>query len=148
MVIMHMIPDHVVEQAVASPLTIIASDGVIAGGKGHPRGAGTFARVLGLYVREKKALSLIEAIRKITLAPAQRLEKYVPAAKDKGRIRIGADADLTVFNPDTVADRATFLEPARYSTGIEHVIVAGVPVVSSGKLRDGVLPGRAVRVAR
>jgi N-acyl-D-aspartate/D-glutamate deacylase len=145
MVIMHMIPDEVVELAVASPLTLIASDGIITGGKGHPRGAGTFARVLGLYVREKKVLPLMDAIRKIALAPAQRLESYVPAARNKGRIRVGADADITVFNPATVIDRATFTQPAQFSTGIEHVVVAGVPVVTSGKLATGVLPGRAVR---
>src|SRR5688572_2057117 len=145
MAIMHMIPDDVVEQAVASPLTIIASDGILTNGKGHPRGAGTFSRVLGLYVREKKALSLMEALRKMSLAPAMRLEKYVAAMANKGRIRVGADADITIFDPARVIDRATFAQPAQYSAGIEHVIVAGVPVVAGGKLRDEVRPGRAVR---
>jgi N-acyl-D-aspartate/D-glutamate deacylase len=148
MVIMHMIPDEVVDQAVASPLTMIASDGIITGGKGHPRGAGTFSRVLGLYVRERKTLPLMEAIRKMTLLPAKRLESYLPAARLKGRIRTGADADLTVFDPAAVTDRATFTNPAQYSAGIRHVIVSGVPVVSDGKLREGVLPGKALRVSR
>ncbi len=145
MVIMHMIPDSVVEQAVASPLTMIASDGVITNGKGHPRGAGTYARVLGYYVRERKTLSLMEAIGKMTLVPAQRLEKFVPEMKNKGRIRVGADADLAVFDGAIVRDQATFRDPAQYSTGIPHVIVGGVPVVRDGKIVEGVFPGKAVR---
>jgi N-acyl-D-glutamate deacylase len=74
-----------------------------------------------------------------------RLEKYVPAVRNKGRIRVGADADITIFDPARVMDRATFAQPAQYSAGIEHVIVAGVPVVAGGKLRDDVRPGRSVR---
>jgi dihydroorotase len=145
MVIMHMIPDEVVRLAIASPNVLIASDGVLRGGKGHPRGAGTFARVLGRYVRETKMLSLQEAIRKMSLMPAQRLEGYVPAMRAKGRIRVGADADLAIFDAARVTDRATFENPAQYSTGIEHVLVNGIAVVRGGKLQDGVRPGRAVR---
>jgi dihydroorotase len=84
----------------------------------------------------------------MTLLPAKRLESYLPAARLKGRIRTGADADLTVFDPAAVTDRATFTNPAQYSAGIRHVIVSGVPVVSDGKLREGVLPGKALRVSR
>ena len=145
MVIMHMIPDAVVTAAVAHPLTMIASDGLITGGKGHPRGSGTFARVLGRYVREAGALPLMDAITKMTLQPARRLEGYAPVMKDKGRIRIGADADLTIFDPQRVIDRSTFREPALFSEGIRHVLVAGVPVVNDGRLQSGVYPGRAVR---
>lgn len=147
MVIMHMIPDKVVETAVASPLTMIASDGVLTNGKGHPRGAGTFARLLGLYVRERKALPLMDAIAKISLAPARRLESYVPAMKQKGRIKVGADADIVIFDPARVTDRATFREPALPSEGIEYVLVAGTPVVQAGKLVESVRPGRAIRAA-
>jgi dihydroorotase len=145
MVIMHMIPDSAVEQAVASPLTMIASDGIITNGKGHPRGAGTFARVLGYYVRERKLLSLMDAIGKMALAPAQRLENLAPEMKNKGRIRVGADADLAVFNAALVRDQATFREPAQFSAGIAHVIVAGVPVVQDGKVAEGVFPGKPIR---
>jgi len=145
MVIMHMIPDAIVRQAVASPHTMIASDGMIVNGKGHPRGAGTFARVLGKYVREEKALSLMDAIAKMSLRPAQRLEPYVPAMRNKGRIKVGADADLAIFDPATVIDRATFQNPAQYSEGIPYVLVGGVPVVERGKLVESVFPGQAVR---
>lgn len=140
MVIMHMIPPDVVTAAVASPLTMIASDGVITNGKGHPRGAGTFARVLGRFVREQKALSLADALAKMTVQPANRV-----GLKSKGRVQVGADADLTLFNPDTVLDAANFREPTRPSVGIEHVLVNGTPVVTRGELVEGVMPGRAVR---
>ena len=128
---------------------IIASDGVpFIEGKGHPRGAGTFARVLGHYSREKKLLPLMDALAKMTILPARRLEGHVPAMKQKGRIAIGADADITVFNPDTVLDRATFEVPSTPSAGIPHVIVNGIFVVRDGQLMKNVMPGRAVRNAK
>lgn len=147
MVIMHMIPDRVVSEVVASPLTMIASDGMITNGKGHPRGAGTYARVLGRFVREQNALTLSDAIRKISLMPAQRLEKYVPAMKNKGRIRVGADGDLTIFDAAKVLDMATFQQPALPSQGIPYVVVGGTVVVNEGNLVEGVYPGKAVRAA-
>jgi len=119
---------------------MIASDGIIDHGKGHPRGAGTYARVLGRYVREQHALSLMDAIRKMNLMPAQRF-----GIQSKGRLQVGADADITVFDPDRVADRATFDNPAQYSEGIPYVLVGGFLVVRDGKLVEGVAPGRAVR---
>ena len=145
MVIMHMIPEPMVNLAIASPLTMIASDGVITNGKGHPRGAGTFARLLGHYVRDQKLLDLETAVAKVTLWPARRLETYVPAMKRKGRVQEGADADITVFDPATIRDKATFASPAEYSEGVKHVFVAGQPVVRDGKLVDNVFPGQAVR---
>ncbi|MBK9153885.1 MAG: amidohydrolase family protein [Chloracidobacterium sp.] len=144
-VIGHAIPEEVARMTAANPRVMVASDGRIENGKGHPRGVGTFARVLGRYVREQKVLSLMDAIRKMSLLPAQRLEKVVPAMRNKGRIKVGADADLTVFDPTTVIDRATFENPAQYSTGIAHVMVGGVFVVRDEKLVDGVKPGKAVR---
>ncbi len=147
MVIMHMIPDPVVEAAVASPLVLIASDGILQNGKGHPRGAGTFARVLGRYVRTSRALSMMDALRKMTLLPAQRLEARAPMMKNKGRIRLGADADLTAFDPERVIDRATFQQPAQFSEGIRHVWVNGVAVVKDGQLQKGLYPGQAVRAS-
>ncbi len=145
MVILHLNTPEMEAAAIESPLTAIATDGMITAGKGHPRTAGTYARVLGYYVRERKTLTLMEAIRKMTLLPAQRLERWAPAFRNKGRIRIGADADLAVFDPATVTDRATYQEPARPSEGFRHVIVNGVPVVRAGELVEGVFPGRPAR---
>lgn len=134
-----------IDAAIESPLTMIASDGALFNGKGHPRTSGTYARVLGHYVREEKALDLMTALKKMTLMPAQRLEKRAPMFKDKGRIRVGADADITVFDANTVIDKATYDNPLQYSEGIRFVLVNGVPVVKDGKLVDGVFPGRAAR---
>ena len=131
--------------AITSPLTSIASDGLLIDGKGHPRAAGTRARVLRHYVRETGQLSLVEAIRKLALMPAQRLERVAPAARSKGRIKVGADADITVFDAATVADRSTYQQPALTSVGFRYVLVTGVPVVANGVVVEGVLPGRGVR---
>jgi N-acyl-D-aspartate/D-glutamate deacylase len=134
-----------VHAAIVSPLTMIASDGYLSKRQGHPRTAGTYALVLGRYVREEKSLDLMTALKKMTLMPAQRLEKRAPMFKDKGRIRVGADADITVFDADRVIDKATYEEPLRYSEGIRFVLVNGVAVVRDGQLVDGVFPGRAAR---
>jgi dihydroorotase len=145
-VVIFMIPETIVRLAVADPMVMIASDGMpSAGGSVHPRGQGTFSRVLGKYVREEKALDLMTALRKMTLMPAQRLEQRAPAFKAKGRIKQGADADITIFDPDRVIDSATFEKPLQYSEGIRFVLVNGVAVVADGKLVDGVFPGRAAR---
>ncbi len=146
-VIVHLMSEEMIQLAVAHPLTIIASDSLLMGGKGHPRSTGTFCRVLGQYVREKKTLMLKEALRKMTLMPAQRLEGRVPAMKNKGRIRIGADADITVFDPEKVIDKATFKEPIKYSEGIGYVLVNGVPVVKEGQLQTNLAPGKPVRAS-
>jgi dihydroorotase len=146
LVVIHEIPEAVVRAAVANPSIMIASDGLpITGPKIHPRGQGTFSRVLGHYVREEKALDLMIALRKMTLLPAQLLEERTPSFKNKGRIRVGADADVTVFDPNRVIDKATFEEPLQYSDGIQFVLVNGVPVVKDGQLVEGVYPGREAR---
>jgi dihydroorotase len=145
MVIAHSIPENVVKLTIADSIVIIASDGMLEGGKGHPRGTGTFARVLGKYVREEKLLTLSEGLHKITLMPAQRLEKIAPVMKNKGRIREGADADITIFDPEKIIDQATYDEPAKYSRGISYVLVNGTVVVNNGLLQDGVFAGKAVR---
>ncbi|MEO7366422.1 MAG: amidohydrolase family protein, partial [Gemmatimonadaceae bacterium] len=132
--------------ALTSPLTMIASDGGTgANNAAHPRIAGTYARVLGKYVREEKILTLMEALRKMTLMPAQRLENRATAMRNKGRIRVGADADITIFDPATVADRSTFKDPFVTSAGIPYVIVNGVPVVSAGVVDTTVAPGKGIR---
>ncbi len=140
MVAIHCIPEEIVRMAVAAPDVMIASDGILDQGKGHPRAAGTYARVLGKYVREEQALSLMDALRKMSLMPAQRLQ-----LPNKGRLRVGADADITIFDPDRVKDRATFENPAQYSEGIPYVIVNGAFVVRNGELQRGVYPGQGLR---
>ncbi len=106
--------------AIANPNGMVASDAIINNGNGHPRAAGTFPRVLGKYVREDKALPLIDAVRKMTLEPAKRLE-----LEGKGRMQIGCDADITVFDPETVIDGATFSDLHIQPEGIEYVFIGG-----------------------
>ncbi len=115
------------------PWVMVASDGGI--GAAHPRGAGTFPRVLGRFVREKHWLTLPEAIRKMTSLPAQRL-----GWKDRGVLREGAYADLVLFDPATVIDHATFRKPQELPVGIEKVFVNGV-LVWNGARSTGVTPG-------
>ena len=145
MVAIFSMTEEVVTAAIKSPVTMIASDGILEKGKGHPRTAGTYARILGRYVREQRALTLVDALTKITLMPAKRLERRVPSMKNKGRIRIGADADLTIFDPQAIVDKSTFQEPAKYSEGIRFVLINGVMVVKDGQLQSDIYPGRAVR---
>jgi dihydroorotase len=156
-VVVHTNTEQMVTVAITSPLTIIASDAYWQNGLGHPRTTGTFARVLGRYVRGPHpltpspagsggtTLALMDAIRKMTLMPAQRLEARVPAMRQKGRLRVGADADITIFDPATVIDRSTYREPSLSPIGIQHVIVNGVSVVANGQAVEGVAPGKAVR---
>jgi N-acyl-D-aspartate/D-glutamate deacylase len=145
-ILLYMMRDENVDRAVAADGVIIASDGVeFVDGKGHPRGAGTYARVLGHYVRERGVLPLMDALAKMTILPAKRLETVAPVMRNKGRIREGADADITVFDPATVIDRATFAEPTLPSGGIPHVLVAGTFVVRDGELVEGAVPGVGIR---
>jgi imidazolonepropionase-like amidohydrolase len=144
-IINHRIPEATVTTAVAHPGVIIASDAIVyIDGKGHPRATGTFARVLGVYVREKHALSLMDALGKMTWLPAHRLEGISPAMHHKGRVQVGADADLTLFDPATVTDRATYQNPTLTSAGIPYVIVGGVLVVDGGQIVPSVHPGKGV----
>jgi imidazolonepropionase-like amidohydrolase len=147
-VVVHTNTEQMVAVAINSPITIIASDAYWQNGTGHPRTTGTFAKVLGRYVREAHSLSLMEAIRKMTLMPAQRLEARVPAMRQKGRLRVGADADITIFDAARVLDRSTYREPALSPVGLENVIVNGVSVVANGRAVEGVVPGTAVRAPR
>jgi N-acyl-D-amino-acid deacylase len=134
-----------VERFLAHPLSVICSDApartATANGAGtsHPRAFGSYPRVLGHYVRDRRIMPLETAIMKMTSAPAARL-KFA----DRGRIAAGLAADLVVFDPDTVADRATFETPHLYPVGILHVIVNGVPVISAGE-HTGATPGTAVK---
>lgn len=131
---------EMVDAVIAEPLVMIASDGA----DGHPRNAGTYSRILARYVRERGSITLMDAIRKMALMPAERLEKSTPAARRKGRLQEGADADIVVFDPRTVTDRATFAAPREPSTGMQYVIVGGSVLIDQGKLLPGTFPGRAL----
>ena len=120
-----------------TPWIMASSDGGIGGR--HPRGTGTFPRVLGRFVRENKWLSLEEAVRKMSAFPAQRL-----GLKDRGLVKKGMKADLVLFDPATVIDRATFVEPQLFSEGIKGVFVNGVRVWDGSKI-TGALPGQIIR---
>ena len=111
----------------------------------HPRTAGTFGRMLRMYVRETGTMDLVEAIRRSATLPAQLLESFAPAMRRKGRIQIGADADIIAFDPDVVSDQATYQRSCRPSTGFEHVVVNGVPVIEDGLLDLSAFPGRPIR---
>ena len=148
-VIMHprdeSVADAWVRAAVRDPLPMFASDGILSNGVGHPRVVGTFTRILGRYVREQRDLSLMEALRRMTIAPARRLERRVPAMRRKGRMSVDADADIVLFDPRTVSDRATYREPTLPPAGVPFVFVGGVAVVSHGALRTSAMPGRPLR---
>jgi dihydroorotase len=143
-VIIHGRSEEQTRAAILSPLTMIASDGFIENGRGHPRTSGSYSKVLGKYVREEGALTLMDALRKMTSDPARRLEARVPAMAQKGRVRVGADADLTIFNPATVIDRSTYEDATIPATGIPYVIVGGKVVVDSGKVTEA-RAGRPIR---
>ena len=142
-VIIHMMKPEWIIKGIQDKNTIIASDGMPYAPGAHPRTAGTFSRVLGRYVREKGTIPLMEAIQKMTLMPAQRLEQVAPAMRLKGRLQVGMDADITVFDPNTIIDRADF-KGLKFSEGIHHVLVNGQLVVTEGENVDGVFPGRPI----
>ena len=137
--IAHVMKENEVESALKHPRTAIASDGILNEGNGHPRAAGTFPRILGYYARDRKLFSLFDAIRKMTLLPSERL------GIDKGHLSIGADADITVFDPDKIVDTADFGNPLSPPHGIEYVIIGGKLALVEGKIIRGDL-GRAVRL--
>ena len=134
-------PGGDVDRVMRHPQTCIASDGSVfrfGVGNPHPRSYGCFPRVLGRYVRERKLLTLEQAIHKMTALPAKRL-----GWTDRGVIKPGFWADVAVFNPKTVIDKATFFKPHQYSVGVEHVIVRGRFVLKAGKM-TGRRPGRPI----
>jgi N-acyl-D-aspartate/D-glutamate deacylase len=121
--------------SIGSDGTAVKTEGPLARGNPHPRYYGTFPRVLGRYVREEKVITLEEAIRKMTSANAAKVRQY-----DRGLLRPGMRADVTVFNPNTVIDHATFEKPHQYATGIDYVIVNGTVVLEKGR-HTGARPG-------
>ncbi len=132
--------DATVDAVIRNPLVMIASDGEM----GHPRNAGTYCRILARYVREQQSLTLQDAIRKMSFMPAQELERSTSEATRKGRIQVGADADIAVFDLATVSDRATYAHPTEPSTGMRYVLVGGTMVVDGGKLVPNIFPGHAI----
>ncbi len=132
--IYHVLDERDVERIMKHPMTMFGSDGRLTQpgeGHPHPRWYGSFPRILGQYVREKEVLRLEEAIHKMTGMPAERL-----GIRDRGRIQVGMKADLVVFNPETIRDRATFEDPHQYSIGVEYVFVNGKPIVTPGGLTN------------
>ncbi|MCS6952057.1 MAG: amidohydrolase family protein [Bryobacterales bacterium] len=140
--IYHALSEEDLERILKAPFTMVASDGgipVFGEGAPHPRNYGTFARILGRYVRERKLLALEEAVRRMSALPAARLGLW-----DRGQLRPGMKADIALLDPDTVADRATFQDPHQYAVGVRHVWVNGKAVLLDGVL-TGERPGRVLR---
>lgn len=145
-ILTHMNTEETLQTAFKDPTVMVISDGVDLESRfSHPRAAGSYARVLGKYVRDDKVLSLMDALRRMTLMPAQRLEARAPAMKRKGRVQVGADADIVVFDPQTVTEKAKYLDAMQASEGFLIVMVNGTVVVNKGKVVPGVHPGRGVR---
>lgn len=142
-VIIHMMKPEWIKVGVSHPVSIIASDGMPYAPGAHPRTAGTFSRILGKYVREEKILDLITALKKMTIMPAKRLEKIAPSMARKGRLQIGADADITIFNPNTIIDKADF-SGLKYSEGVETVIIDGKIIIKEGRIIENVFPGKPI----
>ena len=143
-VIVHNMQPEWLKLGMQNSSVMIASDGMPYSALAHPRSAGTFSRVLGKYVREDKLLDLNAAISKMTLLPAKRLASIAPSMHQKGRIQVGADADITIFNADKIIDKASFDKGLAFSEGVEFVIVNGTLVLKNGKTVNGVFPGKAV----
>lgn len=142
--ILHIMKPEWIRAGIATEGTIIASDGMHYAKLAHPRTAGTFSRVLGKYVREEQVLSLSEAIEKMTLLPAKRLEKVSPMMRFKGRIQVGVDADITIFDPNSIIDKATFEKGLEFSQGVHFVLVSGKLVLKGGKILKNTFPGEAI----
>ncbi len=139
--IYHAMTEDDVERIMRHPVTAIGSDGgvsVLGDGVPHPREYGTFARVLGRYVRERGVLTLEDAVRKMSSATAQRL-----GFTDRGLLRAGYFADIVILDAEQVRDRATFEDPHQYAEGVTHVLVNGVVVVDEGR-HTGARPGRVL----
>jgi len=143
-VILHFMKEEWIETALANDWVIVASDGMPYAPGAHPRTAGTYSRILGRYVRERGTLDLMTALLKMSFLPAQRVASMSDQMKGKGKIQVGADADIVVFDPDTVIDTATFEDGLSFSEGIVHTMVNGVLVVRDGETVEGVSPGRPI----
>jgi len=142
--IIHMMKPEWIAAQIGDPRVMVASDGMPYAPGAHPRSAGTFSRFLGRYIRGQELLPLMDALKKITLMPAQRLENVSPQMKRKGRIQEGSDADITIFDPEHIVDTADFDGELTYSEGVEFVLVNGQFVVRDGSLVEGARPGQPI----
>jgi len=146
LVVAYAIPEQDVEHAMKSRFVMVGSDAILTTGfNNHPRASGTFARTLRIYVREKKVLRLMEAVAKMTLLPAQRLEQASETFRKKGRLSSGADADIVIFNPEKISDRATVENPEKTSIGVEYVVVNGQIVKDPKRSYRFRRPGKPIR---
>lgn len=142
-VIIHMMKPEWIVKGIQDERTMIGSDGMPYAPGAHPRTAGTYSRILGRYVREQKVVSLMDALKKMTIMPAKRLEGVAPMMRQKGRLQVGTDADITIFNPETIIDKADF-KGLQYSEGVKYVLINGVLVVENGENVKGVFPGKPI----
>ena len=143
-VIIHMMKDEWIREALSRDFVMVASDGMPYAPGAHPRSAGTFSRFLGRYVRDEGLMPLMEGLARITIMPARRLERMTDQARRKGRLQTGMDADITVFDPDSIVDTATFEDDLSHSLGVAHVLVNGEFVVRDGENVSGATPGQAL----
>ncbi len=146
-IIHHYLKEEWTRHLILAPDVILSSDGlpvISLDKKVPPQGIGSFAKLLGTYARDEKLLPIMTALSKITLQPAQLLEKAAPAFRLKGRLQIGMDADITVFDAAVIKDMATYDKPHQPSIGITHLLVNGQFVIKNGYLEDSTFPGRQI----
>jgi dihydroorotase len=142
------IPEDDVTLAMKTQWIMLGSDAILeAGNNNHPRASGTFSRTLAVYVRERGTISLMDALAKMTILPARRIESAAPALKLKGRLQAGADADIVIFDPKTVHDEATVEHPDRYSIGMDYVLVNGHVVKGPNGINRKALWGEPISSA-
>jgi dihydroorotase-like cyclic amidohydrolase len=140
------IPKQDVIDSLKAPYVMIGSDAILEPGfNNHPRASGTFSRTVGLYVREQKVISLSDALAKMSLMPAQRLEKQAPALKKKGRIAKGMDADIVVFDYDKISDKSTVEKPQIVSAGIEYVLINGQVALDEQGIHKDIRAGQPIK---
>ncbi len=132
-----------IDLALAQPWVMLGSDAILeADQNNHPRASGTFSRLLGRYVRDRGVVSLMDGLAKMTSLPTRRVETMIPAMQRKGRLQRGADADITIFDPSSIIDRATIDAPGTPASGIDHVFVGGRRVIADGEARRAVFTGQ------
>lgn len=139
-------PESELISLLKNPTTMIGSDTIIEPSlNNHPRGAGTYSRVFGKYVREENVLSIMDAIKKVSYFPAKRMESAAPSMNFKGRLEVGSHADITIFNPETIIDKSTVKDTAKPSVGVEYVLVNGTLVKNPDGLIKGTRPGQPIQ---